>query len=686
MRTLAMLSALLLAASAARAENATTPGEVTTPFPTIVHLAVEWKIAGDDNENAACAVRFRETGAADWRDGMPLRRVPAGKSKGTNPIFSWENKLSGSLFGLKPDTEYEIELKLSDPDGGSAEKTVKARTRPVPRPGPNCETIELPAGEHDELVCASGTPERPKHYVSRDGKAVYKRVRMANVKHVFVTGLTVRNTGRDAGLKAFVMQGAEDCAVMRCKIEAVYGITAYKPGMTNCYIADNEITGIFAWDTKIMGASGKTDGEGIEITGSGNVICHNKVSGFRDCLSHMEDDGTAPQICNDWYENDVYLGLDDGIEADFAFSNCRILRNRLTNCFVGLSSQPGLGGPTYFIRNVMYNLTYAPFKLHRFSEGDVILHNTVVKPGDGLACFAGEPFDHALFRNNLCIGGPDGGQKWGGYGCGSGKALVLNAVGPHSDIDYDGVGTFKTPFSIYVGKLMRASSLEEMRKGPYERHGVQVEMNVFKDAAFPEEPAKEYAPPDLRLAAGSAAIDAAQPIPNINDGFAGQAPDLGAYEFGQDLPRYGPRPEGEDEATEYARRAAPKSAEHPNESAKPAAAAPAPAIDPAPHREALVKALAAAKPGKVYLKVMGQGQEVAFKSADAVGLKVDVQGNTLPLCWKDLGAEDLAQMALRLLSADPEALAHAHALALAEKNEALAQKISDRQSELKSGQ
>jgi hypothetical protein len=35
------------------------------------------------------------------------------------------------IFDLKPDTEYEIHLSLKDPDGGAAEKTVKARTRPV---------------------------------------------------------------------------------------------------------------------------------------------------------------------------------------------------------------------------------------------------------------------------------------------------------------------------------------------------------------------------------------------------------------------------------------------------------------------------------------------------------------------------------------------------------------------------
>jgi len=48
---------------------------------------------------------------------------------------------------------------------------------------------------------------------------------------------------------------------------------------------------------------------------------------------------------------------------------------------------------------------------------------------------------------------------------------------------------------------------------------------------------------DLRLKEGSGAVDAGEVLPNINDGFAGKAPDLGAYELGADLPPYGPRPE-----------------------------------------------------------------------------------------------------------------------------------------------
>ena len=41
--------------------------------------------------------------------------------------------------------------------------------------------------------------------------------------------------------------------------------------------------------------------------------------------------------------------------------------------------------------------------------------------------------------------------------------------------------------------------------------------------------------------AGSAAVDRGVALPNVTDGFAGQAPDLGALEVGQEPPHYGPR-------------------------------------------------------------------------------------------------------------------------------------------------
>ena len=59
-------------------------------------------------------------------------------------------------------------------------------------------------------------------------------------------------------------------------------------------------------------------------------------------------------------------------------------------------------------------------------------------------------------------------------------------------------------------------------------------------------PHKPYQPEaiDFRLRKGAAAVDAGLILPNINDGYTGRAPDLGAIERGEDAVIYGPRGPG----------------------------------------------------------------------------------------------------------------------------------------------
>ena len=47
---------------------------------------------------------------------------------------------------------------------------------------------------------------------------------------------------------------------------------------------------------------------------------------------------------------------------------------------------------------------------------------------------------------------------------------------------------------------------------------------------------------DFRLKPNASAVDRGVVLPNVNDGFAGRAPDLGALETGKPVPHYGPRP------------------------------------------------------------------------------------------------------------------------------------------------
>lgn len=508
------------------AGEATIPGQILTPWPTIENLAIEWKIGGDDNLNGTVDVQYREKSSSAWKNGMPLRRVPAGENAG----FKWDNKHSGSIFDLQPDTEYEIKLSLRDPDGGQAEETIVARTRPVPGVPVNARIIEIEPGEYGTLYTESGTAERPSVYRCSKGIATFSFIDVQYKKWVFIEGLNVKNT--DLNGRGIKLNGSENCVVRNCSISAVYGIVAYKPGVTNCYFADNVITGTCQWNNESMGAQGDNVGEGIEITGPGNVICYNKISGFRDCISTMEDQNAVNQMSIDIYNNDIYTGVDDAIEADFCFSNCRIMRNRITNSYVGLSSQPGLGGPNYFIRNVMYNVIHAAYKLKRYSQGDVVLHNTVVKIGAGMA--GNSAMDFAYFRNNLAIGGPDGGINWGGYGAGTPSAAQIYDPGIHSDFDYDAVGVYGISYTAKIGNKPFA----EVEKNGIEKITMT---EVFNNVEFPYPPVPEREVPDLRPNQSSRVVDAAVGIPNINDNYFGNAPDCGAYEAGQELPHYGPR-------------------------------------------------------------------------------------------------------------------------------------------------
>lgn len=533
------------------AADATVAGAVTTPHPTIHNASIEWAIGGDDDADGVVSVRYRKQGESTYRDGFPLVRVPAGAKEG----FSWANRHAGSLFGLEPATSYEIELTLTDPDGGSATETTTVTTRAVPAIAPGApeiavtpETIDaalaaaqpgdvlvLGDGTYGEiLVPSDGAPGQPVALrpANPGGAIVEGDVRIDGRSDVLVQGLVVHGK--------FKFNDAVRIAVIGCTIETPDdGVVSYGSGVEDGYIADNTITGQTQWMESALGVSGDNIGEGVQITGPGNVVAFNRVRGFRDCLSLLEDAEAVNQISVDFYGNDLSECADDGIEADFAMGNVRVYQNRLANTFMGISSQPSLGGPTYFVRNVMYNSLFQAFKLQRGSVGDVGLHNTAIKSGDAFSVNTTDVFERSYFRNNLFLGGPGG--VFNGYDSGSGQVMTLPSAAPSCSFDYDGYGAIgASSFSGEVGATSFAS-LAEMNALTSEVHGVQVDLSVFAaNIALPSDPFGAPAVPSFTLADGGGAIDRGTPLSGINDGWSGAAPDLGAIELGQEEPIYGP--------------------------------------------------------------------------------------------------------------------------------------------------
>lgn len=539
----APLALLLLLASASRvgAQTATTAGAASAPEPTLQHLSLIWEFSGDSNANGVVSVRFRSLGGS-WREGMPLRRVPAGSNAG----FSWSNRHAGSVFGLQPGTDYEIELSLIDPDGGSATRLLNARTRSLPQPGGGSVRSATPAtlanvlsqaqpGDIVELAAGSyagfslqrdGAAGLPLTLRGLPGAQINGELGLFSRRHVILQALTVNGRIR--------FNASDDIAILESTVNA--SPTAFNGDgivcFTRCaraYIAGNTVNGTTVWEESAFGVDGNNRGEGIVVNGPGHVIQNNRVRGFRDGISFMEDSAAVDQYSIDVLDNRIGESADDGIEADFCLHNCRQIGNVLTNSFIAFSSQPALGGPNYFIRNVAWNIAHLPFKLYRSSRGNVLLHNTVVKTGDGFNAYAGVPIAYAYARNNLFLGGEPG--SWNGYSSGSGRVLdIVDLQTSSSSFNHNGYGTTRSDFRGRIGALS-FNSLADLRSLSSETQAQRVDMAIFAAApAFPQNPLTQYAEADLRLANDPRAVDTGERIANINDGFSGSAPDLGAFE------------------------------------------------------------------------------------------------------------------------------------------------------------
>ena len=91
-----------------------TPG--TLEFSTTSQsIGLEWEVNGDTDHDAVCDIQYRTAGEATWRPAMSLVRVDSANG----------NTLAGSILFAAANTEYEVQLSLSDPDGGADIRTIQ---------------------------------------------------------------------------------------------------------------------------------------------------------------------------------------------------------------------------------------------------------------------------------------------------------------------------------------------------------------------------------------------------------------------------------------------------------------------------------------------------------------------------------------------------------------------------------
>ncbi len=117
--------------------NAVSAIEFLIDPPTLINLGFEWFIQGDENRNAAVSVSYRKKGETDWKDALPMLRLKEERVYMASQVdVIAPNMFAGSILDLEPDTAYEAQFVLADPDGvrGDSRRTVTVRTRPEPKP------------------------------------------------------------------------------------------------------------------------------------------------------------------------------------------------------------------------------------------------------------------------------------------------------------------------------------------------------------------------------------------------------------------------------------------------------------------------------------------------------------------------------------------------------------------------
>lgn len=336
----------------------------------------------------------------------------------------------------------------------------------------------------------------------------------------------------------------------------------------------------------------------IKVCGAGHVICHNYIANFHDGIDHatygvpdgyplyghpevypleevLERDRMFVSI--DIYNNLIINMHDNFIEADGAMYNIRIFRNLcLSAAAHALSSQTLFGGPAYFIRNIVYHAPNS-VKHAQNPSGMVYYHNTFAARVDASSS------SNYHFRNNLILGWMPSETLFSIDTFTNYTSSDYNGFCPNPEAEYS--FAWKSPpfdeLKDYTGprEERKFATLKEYSEATgQDANSIIVDYDIFENVsrADTENVSRVYKAGfiraealgspfkptdgitkicksdegdegdggdgmDFRLKPDSVAVDAGCILPNINDGFSGRAPDLGALEVGQPLPVYGPR-------------------------------------------------------------------------------------------------------------------------------------------------
>ena len=562
-------------------------------------MSLYWKPDGASADRA-CTIRYRAVGDKEWREGYPLwfdDRHPEAFAKIYPDRYHWRNQTEasqpefshqyrGSIVNLKPDTEYEIELRL---EGTDTRATVRARTWsetfPVGR------TIRVPAKSAEPVIVTEGgsadayvlvAPEGDSATIDIDDKAdCCVEVRAS---YVIVRGLTLKNAHRHGvGIYGQVHDVVvEGCDISgwgsKCRQErelwgkyGQWGTQAdsgvFSEGgdsrtttMSRLVIQRNRIHhpryDTNAWSEYRKKADKQNKGpvkggrwhpygpQGISLhnTAGNIVIRYNTIASDKD---HYYNDGMGgsgnysgagfPRRDSDIYGNDISGCWDDAIESEGANCNVRIWDNYLHDSFNMIATACTHIGPLYIFRNVS-----GASQHHPGDDSDKTGRGVFLKAGmrrfkdDEIFFGGGRTY---LFHNTIWQPPiPEGKEKPVGvqFGFTGWGGAVRNHVSRNNVVDSQYASSIKT--KEYGPDIIANNDFDHDLLA-----GKPITVHPQWAHAIKGKPiyADDDQPKDFTQTPDSPGYDAGVRLPNFNDNFTGKAPDMGAQEAGKPLVKFG---------------------------------------------------------------------------------------------------------------------------------------------------
>jgi len=516
--------------------------------PTFHCVGLYWSPEGGSAENI-CHVQYRPAGSESWREGMPLWFD--GRESEELPA-EHRRQYRGSIVNLTPGTDYEIELSLEKTGQRSS-----LHVRTWAEAFPVGETVIVEDGGSPLIVSKSGSPSGYTLYTHSPASrtatidVANKHAQCVEVRasYVMIRGLTLKNA-QQHGIRIF--EDCHDIVIEGCDISGWGRIAEDGWGKdydSAIYSRDHALKRVIVqrnylhhprsnsnnWKQS-RPAPGKRESshpEGPQIVclwdSEGNHVIRYNTVDSDDTHYYNDIFGAGSNFSVRGFPNrdsDIYANLlshcwDDAVESEGANCNVRIWGNYTTDCFVSIACASTSIGPLYVWRNVSGVMREAPGvwssgflkTSDKMGGGRIfVFHNTILqpaRPGEGPNETAGArqglgwggPMVNVITRNNILHVTRD--------------AIRKQKDDPLGDYDYD----------LFTGE----SRILDQR----EKHGIRAEPMYVEGIGMHE--GKGQFP----LSPKSPGYDAAVRLPNFNDDYAGQGPDIGAHEADRPAMQFG---------------------------------------------------------------------------------------------------------------------------------------------------